>query len=38
MTDAEKRTSIWIDRHAPYDMSNDRAQSETELLALSPGL
>lgn len=27
----------WYDRHSPFDLSNARANAETELLSLSPG-
>ena len=27
---------IWIDRHSPFDTTNNRARAEEELLAFSP--
>ncbi|OBZ66168.1 hypothetical protein A0H81_13754 [Grifola frondosa] len=29
-------SDLWIDRHSPFDATNDRANAEIELLALSP--
>lgn len=32
----DKRSDVWMDRHAPFDATNPRAAAESELLALSP--